>query len=341
MAMTALVTGGGGFLGGAIVRRLVERGDRVSSLARGHYPVLEALGVEQHQGDVADAAAVLRAAAGCDVVFHVAAKAGVWGRYEEYRRANVIGTENVIAACRAHGVSRLIYTSSPSVVFDGRDMEGVNESAPYPKHFEAHYPKTKALAEQLVLAANGPALATVALRPHLIWGPGDNHLVPRILERGRAGKLRRIGNANKLIDTTYIDNAADAHLLAADRLAPGSAVAGKAYCLSQGEPIPLWDMVNRILAAGGVAPVTRSVPTSVAYLAGWLCEVLYGAMRWRDEPPMTRFVVRELSTAHWFDISAAKRDLGYLPRVSLDEGLRRLAEYLQSSDAVRIMQRHG
>jgi nucleoside-diphosphate-sugar epimerase len=329
MAMRALVTGGGGFLGGAIVRRLVERGDRVRSLARGRYPELDALGVEQHQGDVADATAVRRAAAGCDVVFHVAAKAGVWGRYEDYHRANFVGTENVVAACRARGVSGLVYTSSPSVVFDGRDQEGINESAPYPTHFAAHYPNTKALAEQLVLAANGPALATVALRPHLIWGPGDNHLVPRILERGRAGKLRRIGTANKLIDTTYIDNAADAHLLAADRLAPGSPIAGKAYFISQGEPVPLWDMVNRILAAGGVAPVTRSVPVSVAYLAGWCCEMLYGVLRRHDEPPMTRFVARELSTAHWFDISAAKRDLGYVPRVSLDEGLRRLAAWLR------------
>jgi nucleoside-diphosphate-sugar epimerase len=339
--MNALVTGGGGFLGGAIVRRLVVRGDRVSSLARGRHPELEALGVEQHQGDVADAVAVRKAAAGCDVVFHVAAKAGVWGPYAEYHRANVAGTENVVAACRARGVSRLVYTSSPSVVFDGRDQEGVNESVPYPKHFEAHYPKTKALAEQHVLAANGPTLATVALRPHLIWGPGDNHLVPRILERGRAGKLRRVGKHNKLIDTTYIDNAADAHLLAADRLTPDSPIAGKAYFISQGEPVPLWDMVNRILAAGGVAPVTRSVPAPVAYLAGWLCELAYGTMRWREEPPMTRFVARELSTAHWFDITAARRDLGYEPRVSLSEGLRRLAEHLQSSDAVRIMKRHG
>jgi nucleoside-diphosphate-sugar epimerase len=328
MAMTALVTGGGGFLGGAIVRRLVERGDRVHSLSRNQYPALEALGVAQHRGDVADAPAVLEASAGCDVVFHVAAKAGVWGRYEEYHRANVVGTENVLAACRKHGISRLVYTSSPSVVFDGRDMEGVNESVTYPAHFEAHYPKTKAIAEQAILEANGQALATVALRPHLIWGPWDNHLVPRILKRGRAGKLRRIGKANKLIDTIYIDNAADAHLLAADRLTPGSPIAGKAYFLSQGEPIPLWDMVNRILAACGVAPVTRSVPVWAAYLAGWLCEMWYMVTRRQDEPPMTRFVARELSTAHWFDISAAKRDLGYETKVSTEEGLRRLAEWL-------------
>ena len=235
--MNALVTGGGGFLGGAIVRRLRARGDEVRSLSRGRYPALRRPRRQQIQGDVADAGAVDAAVAGCDVVFHVAAKAGVWGRYAEYHRANVVGTENVLAACRRHGVRRLVYTSSPSVVFDGRDMEGVDESVPYPAHYEAHYPQTKAEAERLVLAANGPDLATVALRPHLIWGPGDNHLVPRILARGRAGRLRRIGRANKLIDSIYIDNAADAHLLAADRLAPGSPVAGKAYFISNGEPI--------------------------------------------------------------------------------------------------------
>lgn len=324
--MNALVTGGGGFLGGSIVRRLRARGDAVRSLSRGRYPDLDALGVTQHQGDVADAAAVDDAAAGCDIVFHVAAKAGVGGRYSEYHRANVTGTENVLAACRRQGVRRLVYTSSPSVVFDGRDLEGVDESAPYPAHYDAPYPRTKALAEQRVLRANGPDLATVSLRPHLIWGPADNHLIPRIISRARAGRLRRIGRASKLIDSTYIDNAADAHLLAADRLAPGSPVAGKAYFLSQGEPVPLWDLVNRILAAAGLPPVTRSVPYAAAYAAGCVMEVAYALFCPRREPPMTRFLARELSTAHWFDLSAARHDLGYAPGVPLDEGLRRLAK---------------
>jgi 2-alkyl-3-oxoalkanoate reductase len=328
--MNALVTGGGGFLGSAIVRRLRARGDAVRSLSRGHYPDLDALGVTQYRGDVADAAAVAEAAAGCDIIFHVAAKAGVGGRYAEYHRANVTGTENVLAACRRHGVRRLVYTSSPSVVFNGRDMEGVDESVPYPTHYDAHYPRTKALAEQLVLRANGPGLATVSLRPHLIWGPGDNHLIPRIICRARAGRLRRIGTASKLIDSTYIDNAADTHLLAADRLAPGSPAAGKAYFLSQGEPVPLWGLVNRILAAAGLPPVTRSVPSGVAYLAGCLLEAAYAVLRLRGEPPMTRFLARELSTAHWFDLSAARRDLGYEPGVSLDEGLRRLAKSFEN-----------
>ncbi len=326
--MNALVTGGGGFLGSAIVRLLRTRGDRVSSFSRSRHPELDPLGVPQHQGDLADPDAVSRAAAGCDVVFHVAAKAGVWGRYRDYHRANVVGTANVLAACRRHGIRRLVYTSSPSVVFDGRDMEGVDESVPYPAHFEASYSRTKALAEQAVRAANGPDLATVALRPHLIWGPGDNHLVPRILARGRAGRLRKVGSATQRIDSVYIDNAAEAHLLAADRLAPGSPVAGKVYFIANGEPMPTWDLVNAILAAGGVPPVTGTVPASVAYAAGWLLETVYGLLRLRGEPPMTRFVARELATSHWFDLTAARRDLEYEPRVSIAEGLRRLARSL-------------
>ena len=220
--MKALVTGGGGFLGLAIVRRLVGQGTTVCSFSRRRHDELDALDVEQRLGDLADASAVRAAVAGCDVVFHVAAKPGIWGPYEDYYRTNVIGTQNVIAACREQGVSRLVYTSSPSVVFDGRDMEGVDESVPYPSRFAAHYPKTKAAAEQLVRAANDDRLATVSLRPHLIWGPGDNHLLPRLIARARAGQLRRIGRARSWSIHIYIDNAAEAHLLAAEKLKPGA-----------------------------------------------------------------------------------------------------------------------
>lgn len=326
--MKALVTGGGGFLGSAIVRQLIRRGDEVVSFSRGRYDELDALGVEQRQGDLADLNALVDAATGCDVVFHVAAKAGVWGKFKEYYLANVAGTENVIAACRILGIDRLVYTGSPSVVFDGSDVEGGDESLPYPAHFEAHYPHTKALAEKAVLAANSKTLATVSLRPHLIWGPNDNHLVPRILAKGRAGALRRIGNRPCLVDTVYVENAAEAHLNAADRLAPGAQLSGKAYFISNGEPIPLWDMVNRILAAGGLPPVTRSVPPSVAYAAGSVCEMVWKAFNLSGEPPMTRFVARELATAHWFDLTAARRDLGYTPRVSIEEGLELLRKSL-------------
>jgi nucleoside-diphosphate-sugar epimerase len=330
--MKALVTGGGGFLGGAIVRLLAARGDQVRSFSRGDYPELRRLGVELVQGDIADADAVRAAAAGCDIVFHVAAKPGIWGPYEEYHRVNVTGTENALAACRQENITRLVYTSSPSVVFNGADMEGVDESAPYPEHYDAPYPKTKAIAERLVLAANGPTLATVALRPHLIWGPGDNHLIPRIIARARSGRLRRIGTRKNLVDTIYVDDAAAAHVLAADRLNPGAPIAGNAYFLSQGEPWPLWDVVNGILGAAGLPPVTRSVSPKIAYAAGWLCEMAYGLFRIRREPPMTRFLARELATAHWFNIDAARRELGYAPGRSMKDAMEALRAWFRQME---------
>ena len=327
--MKALVTGGGGFLGQAIVRGLRKRGAGLRSFSRHAHDALTALGVEQLKGDLVDPSAVSAAVQGCDVVFHVAARPGIWGDYNEYHRTNVAGTQNVIDACRAHGVRRLVYTSSPSVVFDGRDMEGVDESVPYPASFEAHYPKTKALAEQLVRAANGAQLATVSLRPHLIWGPGDNHLLPRLVARARAGQLARIGSRANLIDTVYVDNAAEAHLLAAERLAPDSPIAGKVYFISQGEPVPMWEMVNRLLDAAGAPAVTREVPVWLAMALAWSFETAHRLTSNPREPRLTRFVVHELSTAHWFDISAARRDLGYSPRISIAEGLELLRIALQ------------
>ena len=328
--MRALVTGGGGFLGGAIVRHLREWGETVRTFSRQTYAALDALKVEQVRGDLGDPEAVKAAVAGCDIVYHVAAKAGVWGPYAEYHQANVIGTENVLAACLARGVRRLVFTSSPSVTFAGVDQNGVNESEPYPATFLAHYPQTKAIAERMVLQANGPDLATVALRPHLIWGPGDPHLIPRLIERGRAGQLRRIGRESKLVDTVHVENAAAAHLRAADRLAVGSPVAGKAYFLSQGEPEPLWDFVNRVLALADLPPVTKAVSSGLAYTAGAVLESLYRAFRLRGEPPMTRFVARQLSTAHWFDLSAARRDFGYTPHISTADGLAGMRDWVRS-----------
>jgi len=312
---------------------LRERGDLVRSFSRGEYPSLAAIGVEQVRGDLGDREAVVRAAEGCDIVFHVAAKAGIWGAYDLFHRANVTGTENVLDACRSNGIRRLVYTSSPSVVFDGRDVEGGDESLPYPDEYEAAYPATKALAERLVLAANSAELATVALRPHLIWGPGDNHLVPRIIARARAGRLRRIGRRPCLVDTVYVDNAAQAHLQAAERLDIGGPLAGKAYFISNGEPLPLWEMINRILAAADIAPVKRSIPPGLAYAAGVVCEGLWKRLGLSGEPPMTRFVAHELATAHWFSIDAARRDFGYCPEISITEGLERLRGWLRSTGA--------
>lgn len=323
--MKILVTGGGGFLGGAIIRKLVARGDQVRSFTRSAHPWLAEIGVPEVLGNLSDVAVLEEAVAGCDVVIHVAAKAGVWGRQREYVETNVLGTKNVIAACLAQGVSRLVYTSTPSVVHGGASIEGGNESLPYPAHFEADYPATKAEAERAVRTANGPTLATVALRPHLIWGPGDPHLIPRVLSRARAGKLRRIGDQPVRVDVTYVDNAADAHILAADRLAVGSPIAGRAYFISNDEPVELWEFLNRILSAAGLPPVTKVISPWKARMAGTLLERVYRLFRLPTEPAMTRFVASQLSTSHWYDISAAKRDLGYKPMVSVEEGLQRLA----------------
>ncbi len=328
--MKVLVTGGGGFLGGAIVRRLVARGDAVRTLQRGEYPALAALGVECVRGDLGDAALVQAAVRGCDAVIHTAAKAGVWGPFEDYYRANVVGTRNVLAACRVVGVKRLVYTSSPSVVFDGRDEAGIDETAPYPARYLAHYPRTKAEAERAVLEANGPELATVALRPHLIWGPGDPHLLPRLVALAKSGKLRLVARDDNLVDSTYVDNAALAHVLALDALSRADvphrpACAGRAYFISNGEPLAMAELVNKLLAAKGVPPVTRTISPGLAYAAGAMLEMLYKLLRRRDEPPITRFVARQLSTSHWFDLTAARRDLGCEAEVSLAEGLARLA----------------
>jgi len=329
--MKALVTGGGGFLGGEVVRLLRQRGDTVRSFTRSAYPWLDELGVEQTLGDLANLQDVENAVAGCDIVFHVAAKAGAWGRYADFHNTNVVGTNNVIAACKKHGVRKLVYTSTPSVVHGGGDIENGNESLPYPKHFDAHYQATKAAAEKAVIAANGPELATVTLRPHLIFGPGDPHLIPRILASARTGKLRRIGSRPVKVDVTYIDNAAAAHINAADKLAIGSPCAGKAYFISNDEPVELWGFIDRILAEAGLPPVSRRISAWKARFAGRMLEWMYWMLRLSGEPPMTRFVAVQMSTAHWYDISAAKRDLGYAPTVSVDEGVKRLGERLRAT----------
>jgi nucleoside-diphosphate-sugar epimerase len=327
--MRALVTGGGGFLGRYVVEMLVARGDQVRSLSRGKYDFLRELGVEQVSGDLRDAAAVERAVAGVDVVFHTAAVASIWGSWDYFYGINTLGTRHVLQACRKHGVQKLVYTSSPSVTFDGRDQCGIDETAPYPPRFLAYYPHTKALAEQEVLAANGvEGLLTCSLRPHLIWGPRDQHLIPRLLERARRGQLRRVGDGKNLVDMIYVENAALAHLQAADALAPGSPVAGQAYFLSQGEPVNCWDWINSILALANLRPVTQCISYRAAYAAGATLEALWTVLRRTDEPRMTRFLAAQLATSHWFDISRAQRDFGYWPQVSTEEGMRRLSAWL-------------
>jgi nucleoside-diphosphate-sugar epimerase len=328
--MRSLVTGGGGFLGGAIVRRLMDRGDSVRTLQRGFYPELDSLGVECIRGDIADAEIVDRAVVGCDRVFHVAAKVEMWGPREPFRMANVVGTENILNTMRRHGVGKLIFTSSPSVVHGGDDIEGATESLPYPEHFEAAYPETKAEAERMVLTANAPELSTIALRPHLIWGPGDTTLVPTIVERARSGQLRLVGDGSNLIDTVYIDNAVDAHLLAAEKLAPDSDCAGRAYFITNDDPRPIREIINGFVAAAGLDPVEKTISVGMAVAAGRIFEALHRVFPSANGPRMTPFLARHLSTAHWYDISAAKEDLGYKAAVGIDEGMQRLREWFDS-----------
>ncbi|MCJ0826198.1 NAD-dependent epimerase/dehydratase family protein [Luteimonas sp. 50] len=330
--MKLLVTGGGGFLGQALCRGLVARGHAVTSFNRGLYPALDALGVRQIQGDLADREAVLAAfagagAAGFDGVFHNAAKAGAWGSRDSYHRANVVGTDNVLAACRAHGIGKLVYTSTPSVTHRATRpvAGGTADTVPYGEHVKAPYASTKIVAEKAVLAANNAALATIALRPRLIWGPGDAQLLPRLAQRARAGRLRLVGGGDNLVDTTYIDNAAQAHFDAFEHLAPGAACAGRAYFISNGEPKPMREIVNALLAAVDAPPVTKSLPFGAAYAIGAACEAAWTLLPLRGEPPLTRFLAEQLATTHWYDMGPALRDFGYRPRVSIAEGLKRLA----------------
>jgi len=329
--VTVVVTGAGGFLGYAIASRLRDRGLRVVGVNRGDYPALDAIGVEQRRGDLGDAAFVHDALADASAVFHVAAKAGVWGPQQEYRRANLDATTHVVDACRAHGIGDLVYTSTPSVVHGGSDLAGIDESAPYAARYATHYPATKAAAERLVLAAHGDTLRTVALRPHLIWGPRDNHLVPRIVDRARRGKLAFVGNGANVVDSVYIDNAADAHVAAFDALRGGGPCGGKPYFITNGEPMAIKSLVNGIVAAAGLPAVERHVPFGVAWTVGALLEGAYSLVGAAAEPPMTRFVAEQLSTSHWYSIEAARRDLGYVPKVTLAEGFERLAAFLRSA----------
>ena len=319
--MKILVTGGGGFVGGYIVERLLARGYAVRSIGRSPQPELVAKGVEVVCGDLTDATAVSAACEGVDAVFHVAARAGVWGSWESFYGPNVIGTRNVLSACRKWQVKRLVYTSTPSVVFNGDSIRGGDESLPYGKNWLCHYAETKALAEQEALAANSEKLQVVALRPHLIFGPGDPHLLPRVVESVKAGRLRIVGDGSAKVDVSYVGNVADAHLDAFDALERGKG-AGQAYFISQGEPVDLWPWLNSILEGLGQPPLTQKIPLPLAYGIGALCEGAWNVLRRRTDPPITRFVAVELAKDHYFDIRKAQHVLGYQPRVPMNEALK-------------------
>jgi 2-alkyl-3-oxoalkanoate reductase len=325
--MRILVTGGGGFLGSYIVKELLKNPTYiVTNFSRHSYPHLEDLGVPTIKGDLTKRADVNRALShGFDAIIHVAAKAGVWGSYDEYYSINFLGTKNLIDEAINAGIKKIVYTSSPSVVFGTEDIAQADESIPYPEKHLTAYAETKCLAEKIVLESNdGVNLLSVALRPHLIWGPGDPHLFPRLIQKGREGKLRIIGDGENLVDIIYVENAARAHVQALEKLQAGSDLCGKAYFLGQEKPVKLWDFINQVLGLAKVAPVMNSMDESTAYRLGWIFEKvfkLFGIKK--PEPPLTRFVVLNLSKSHYFSHARAKKDFGYEPTISIEEGLRR------------------
>jgi len=318
--MKVLVTGGGGFVGTYVVDLLLARGYTVRSFGRSPQPDLEAKGVECFCGDLADADAVRAACAGVEAVFHVAAKAGVWGSWDSFYQPNVVGTRNVIGACRAECVGRLVYTSTPSVVFNGQPIQGGGQEMPYGRNWLCHYAHTKAIAEQEALAASDESLKVVALRPHLIFGPGDPHLLPRVIESVKAGRLKIVGKGTNRVDVSYVEDVAAAHLDALDALDSGEGV-GQAYFISQGEPVALWPWLNQILEGLDHSPLTKRIPLRVAYAAGALAEAVWHLFSKKGEPPITRFVAVELAKDHYFDLEAARRDLGFEPAHPMDQAL--------------------
>jgi nucleoside-diphosphate-sugar epimerase len=318
-----LVIGGTGFLGGEIIRQLLERGQKVRTLCRRNGEVPD--GAEVVLGDLADKESLQKACQGIETVYHTASSPSISVHWEPFYATNVLGTQNVIDACKTAGVRKLIYTSSASVIFDCKPQPGVDETTPYPKRWLAHYPRSKALAEKLVLDSASDSLLTCSMRPHLIIGKRDRHLIPRLLQRAESGRLFRVGNGKNLIDIIFVENAALGHIQAAEALTgKESPVNGNAYFLSQGEPVNCWDWINEVLVMKGLPKVRWSIPLSVAWTFGLALECWYKCCRLRGEPIMTRFLAAELAQTHYLNIGKAKRDFGYVPVVTMEEGMRRL-----------------
>jgi nucleoside-diphosphate-sugar epimerase len=329
-----LVTGGGGFVGTAVVRRLVDLGAQTAVLGRSEYPHLAKLGVQCHRGSVTDTNIVGLACRNADVVFHVAALAGIWGGWSDYYQTNVIGTRNILQGCQKNGVKAVVYTSTPSVVFNQHDILGQDEKhLDYASSFLCNYAKSKVIAEREMLTAARPDFHTTALRPHLIWGPEDPHLLPRLLQRGREKALKVIGDGQNKVDLTYIENVAHAHILAAENLLTTATATGKAYFISDGDPVNLWQWINELFAAMGVAPIKRQVPFQLAYLVGWLLEYGYHVFAPEKEPKMTRFLAEQLAKNHYFSIDQARSDLGYTPIVTPEDGWHRTIQWLQNKSS--------
>ena len=320
--MKTLVTGATGFLGFHLVGALLARGESVRAVGRNaeKCELLAKMGAEVVVADLRERGAIAAACEGVDRVCHSGALSSPWGARSEFEAINVGGTENVISGCLAHTVRRLVYISSPSVVFNGRDQESLSEHAPFPARFVSIYSETKKRGEDLVNAAtllHGDELGTVILRPKAIFGPGDTALLPRLLAAARSHRLPQIGDGRNRVDLTYVENVVDATILALE----SAAAVGKTFTITNGESARLWDVIRQALAAAGLSTDLRTVPLPVAYAAATLMEEI--AARTGKEPLLTRYSVLILARTQTYDISAARRDLGYLPRITLAEGLAR------------------
>lgn len=330
---TVLVTGGGGFLGRYIVERLLELGcEKIKTLGRSSQPELVELGLEVICGNISDLQTVVKACKNCDIVIHTAAKAGVWGTYKDFYSANVTGTENIIAGCLENNAECLINTSTPSVVCSEDDIKNGNEEIPYPLTFPANYPETKAKAEKLVSEASAKGLKTISLRPHLIWGVRDPHILPRILKRAQKKRLMQIGDGKNLVDMTNVQNAAEAHIKAAEAVLNNPSISGSNYFISDDNPVNLWDWINEFLAKMGVEKISKTIPFKRAYTIGSIMEFFFRILPFKSEPPMTRFVAMQLAHSHFFNISAAKKDLHYKPVVDSEQELLKTIEWLKSTE---------
>lgn len=328
--MRILITGGGGFLGTYIVKELLKNPSYlITNFSRHSYAHLEELGVPTIKGDLRNKSDIQKALAqGFEAIFHVAALAGVWGKFQDYYEINYLGTKNLLEVAKEKGIKKFIYTSTPSVVFNQEDLLGVDETYPYATKFLNPYAQTKTLAEKLVLSMNdGEDFLTCAIRPHLIWGPGDPHIIPRILQKGKEAKLRIVGDGENLVDIIYVENAALAHVQAFQKLSPHSAVCGQAYFVGQERPVKLWSFINHILTLNKLNPVTKNMDVKAAYILGFCLEKLFQFLGInKPEPPMTRFVALNLGKSHYFSHAKAKQDFGYYPMISIEEGLKKTFE---------------
>jgi nucleoside-diphosphate-sugar epimerase len=329
---TVLVTGGGGFLGSYVIKDLLASGYKVVSFSRKPYPRLEKLGVRCVLGTISNPQDIERALKGVDAVIHTAALAAIWGKYEDFYETNVVGTKNLISVMKRMGIQYLVYTSSPSIVFDGESIEGDDESMPLATQNLAHYPATKKLAEIEVKNQVDGKFFAVCLRPHLIWGPNDPHFFPRLREKAKMNRIKQVGDGQNLVDTIYVENAAIAHRQALEALMKNHSLSGNSYFLGQEKEILCWQFIKDLVAASGERPKFSKVPLWLAYSLGAVLELFYGLFKIYDrEPAMTKFMALQLAKSHYFSHKKAFEDFGYVPKVSYEDGMLALKAWAQSS----------